>query len=143
MDGIRSLDKNAACLLGAAESHSTVLSRRSDRKQPRRERITTMVEGAGIFTKPCFLSSLAIRRGPHSGCSVRVESRPCHRSCVRWVRHRARHCYGDDRWARLILYFGSAVRCDSDAFAAVKPRDPGHGMMSPIGTKRTFCCHAN
>ena len=30
--------------------------------------------------------------------------------------------YGDGQWARLcVLYFGSAVRCDSDAFAAVKP----------------------
>jgi hypothetical protein len=43
-------------------------------------------------------------------------------SCVRWVRHRARHCCGDGQWARLsVLYFGGAVRCDSDAFAAVKP----------------------
>ena len=38
------------------------------------------------------------------------------------LRHRARHCYGDSQWARLsVLYFGGAVRCDSDAFAAVKP----------------------
>jgi hypothetical protein len=51
--------------------------------------------------------------------------RPCHRSCVRWVRHRARHCCGDGQWARLsVLYFGGAVRRDSDAFAAVKPVTP-------------------
>ena len=78
--------------------------------------------------------------GVPSGVVPHRWRRPCHRSCVRWVRHWAHHCYGDGQWARLsALYFGGAVRCDSDAFAAVKPvtRDPGHGMMSPIGTKVT------
>ena len=60
--------------------------------------------------------------GDPSGVVPHRWRRPCHRSCVRWVRHRARHCYGDGQWARLsVLYFGGAVRSDSDAFAAAKP----------------------
>ena len=64
--------------------------------------------------------------GVPSGVVPHRWRRPCHRSCVRWVRHRARHCYGDGQWARLsVLYFGSAVRCDSDAFCGREARDPG------------------
>jgi len=68
--------------------------------------------------------------------------RPCHRNCGRRVRHRARHCCGDGQWARLgVLYLGGVGRCDSDAFAAVKPVTPGHGMMNcrhpPTGPARS------